>query len=82
MKQSNYIKIFTGNFAIVKRIVMELNAIDINPVVKDQAESAILGGFGGTLAPDFQEVFVHISEVEKTTPIIYKLTQDLNLENN
>ena len=58
MKDSNFVKIYTGNFAFVNRIVMELNALDISPVVKDQSESAILGGFGGTLAPDFQEIFV------------------------
>jgi hypothetical protein len=49
---------------------MELNTLDINPVIKDQAESAILGGFGGTMAPDFQEIFVHKDEVEKASKII------------
>ena len=56
---------------------MELNALDINPVVKDQSESAILGGFGGTLAPDFQEVFVHKSEVDQATAIVEKITKEL-----
>lgn len=77
MKDSNYINIYTGNFAIVKHIVIELNALDINPVIKDQSESAILGGFGGTSAPDFQEVFVHKSEVDQAIPIVKKITQEL-----
>lgn len=77
MKDSNYVKIFTGNFAVVQRIVMELNALDINPVIKDQSESAILGGFGGTLAPDFQEIFVHKSEVEKADPVVESITKEL-----
>lgn len=77
MTDSNYIKIYTGNFAVVKRITIELNAMDINPVVKDQAESAILGGFGGTAAPDFQEVFVHKDELEKATKVINDITSEL-----
>ncbi len=77
MKDSNFVKIYTGNFAFVNRIVMELNALDISPVVKDQSESAILGGFGGTLAPDFQEIFVHESEVEKAVPIVESVTKEL-----
>ena len=77
MTDSNYIKIYTGNFAVVKRITIELNALDINPVVKDQAESAILGGFGGSLAPDFQEVYVHKDELEKATKIVNDITSEL-----
>ena len=77
MKDSNYVNIYTGNFAIVQHIVMELNALDINPVIKDQSESAILGGFGGTLAPDFQEVFVHKSEVDQAIPVVEKITKEL-----
>ncbi|MFD0836093.1 putative signal transducing protein [Mariniflexile aquimaris] len=77
MKDSNFVKIYTGNFAFVNRIVMELNALDISPVVKDQSESAILGGFGGTLAPDFQEIFVHESEVDKAIPIVESVTKEM-----
>ncbi|MFG6687438.1 putative signal transducing protein [Mariniflexile sp. HNIBRBA6329] len=77
MTDSNYIKIYTGNFAVVKRITIELNDMDINPVVKDQAESAILGGFGGTLAPDFQEVYVHKDELEKATKVVNDITSEL-----
>ncbi|MBP0902261.1 putative signal transducing protein [Mariniflexile gromovii] len=77
MSDSNYIKIYTGNFAVVKRITIELNDMDINPVVKDQAESAILGGFGGTLAPDFQEVYVHKDELEKATKVVNDITSEL-----
>lgn len=77
MTDSNYIKIYTGNFAVVKRIMIELNDMDINPVVKDQAESAILGGFGGTLAPDFQEVYVHKDELEKATKVVNDITSEL-----
>ncbi|WP_445731423.1 DUF2007 domain-containing protein [Mariniflexile sp.] len=77
MTDSNFIKIYTGNFAVVNHIVMELNAIGINPVIKDQSESAILGGFGGTSAPDFQEVFVNKDELERATEVINTITKDL-----
>ncbi|WP_308993618.1 DUF2007 domain-containing protein [Mariniflexile litorale] len=77
MIDSNFIKIYTGNFAVVKRIAMELNTLNINPIIKDQAESAILGGFGGTLAPDFQEVFVHKDELERATEVINNITKEL-----
>ncbi|MEN3322138.1 DUF2007 domain-containing protein [Mariniflexile soesokkakense] len=77
MTDSNFIKIYTGNFAVVNRITIELNALDISPIIKDQSESAILGGFGGTLAPDFQEVFVHKDELDKALPIIENITNEL-----
>ncbi|MGK0253992.1 MAG: hypothetical protein ACI9OE_001478 [Mariniflexile sp.] len=77
MKDSNYEKIFTGNFAVVRRIEMELNALDINPIIKDQSESAILGGFGGTFAPDFQEVFVHKDELDRASEIVNNITSKL-----
>ena len=35
MTDSNYIKIFTGNFIIVQRIVNELEKIDINAIIKE-----------------------------------------------
>ncbi len=77
MTDSNFIKIYTGNFAVVKRIAIELNALDISPIIKDQSESAILGGFGGTLAPDFQEIFVHEDELEKANEVINNITKEL-----
>ncbi|CAH8286452.1 putative signal transducing protein [Mariniflexile fucanivorans] len=78
MTDSNFIKVYTGNFAVVKHIAMELNTLNINPIIKDQSESAILGGFGGTSAPDFQEVFVHKDELVRATEVINKITKDLD----
>lgn len=77
MPNSNFIKIYTGNFAIVKRIAMELDKIGISAVIKDQAESAILGGFGGSLAPDFQEVHVHQDEYTRALIVLNSITSDL-----
>lgn len=78
MSDLHFKKIYTGNFAIVKRMVMELNALGINPIVKDQAESAIMGGFGGSLAPDFQQIYVHQDELIKATKAIDSIIEELD----
>ncbi len=70
MTDSNYIKIFTGNFMIVQRIISELKAIHIYAVIKDPTESARLGGYGGGILPGFQEIFVNKDELDKAVPII------------
>lgn len=77
MSDSNYTKIFTGSFIIVQRIVSDLEKIDINPVVKDQTESARLAGFGGGIVPGFQEVFVHKDELDKAIEIVEKINASL-----
>lgn len=77
MNDSNYIKIFTGNFIIVKRIVFDLEKENIIPVVKDETESARLAGFGGGIIPGFQQIYIHKDELEKATPIIESITSEL-----
>ncbi|GAA3559541.1 putative signal transducing protein [Snuella lapsa] len=77
MKDSNYIKIYTGDFIIVQRIVTELEAIDINPIVKDQTESARLAGFGGGIVPGFQEIFVNKDELDTAVSIVQEITSEL-----
>ena len=81
MLNSNYLKIFTGNFIIVKRLVLELEKENIIPVVKDQNESARLAGFGGGNFPGFQEVFVNKDEHEKSILILEKMNSELENEN-
>ena len=77
MTDSNYIKIFTGDFIIVQRIVNDLKAIDINAIVKDTTESARLGGFGGGIVPGFQEVFVNKDELDRAVLIVQNITSEL-----
>jgi hypothetical protein len=77
MTDSNFIKIFTGNFIIVQRIVSELKKNDINAIVKDQTESARLAGFGGGIVPGFQQVFVHKDELDKSVEIIESINAEL-----
>ena len=77
MTDSNYIKIFTGNFIIVQRIVNELEKIDINAIIKDQTESARLAGFGGGIIPGFQQVFVHKDELDKAVNVVESISANL-----
>ncbi|GAL81349.1 hypothetical protein JCM19274_2425 [Algibacter lectus] len=47
MTDSNYIKVFSGDFIVVKRIISDLENENITAVIKDETESARLAGFGG-----------------------------------
>lgn len=77
MTDSNYIKIFTGSFIIVQLICDKLNAVDINPVVKDETESGRLAGFGSSIQ-GLQEIYVHVDELDKAVEIVETVTSDLN----
>ncbi|WP_418603790.1 putative signal transducing protein [Hwangdonia sp.] len=75
MSNSNYIKIFTGNFITVQRIVSDLEKTNIRPVVKDQSESARLAGFGPSI-PGQQELYVHKDELDKAVEIVETITSE------
>ncbi|MCH4553365.1 putative signal transducing protein [Aestuariibaculum lutulentum] len=77
MKNSEYTKIYTGDAIMVRRFILELEDAGMNPIVKDQTESARLAGFGGGILPGFQEIFVHQDELEKATQIINDVTSEL-----
>ncbi|KAB1067584.1 DUF2007 domain-containing protein [Tamlana haliotis] len=77
MSDSNFTKVYTGDFIIVKRIVSELENENISPIVKDQTESARLAGFGGGTFPGFQEIFVNNDELTKTLEIVSSITAAL-----
>ncbi|AUP81360.1 hypothetical protein C1H87_22620 [Flavivirga eckloniae] len=78
MEDSNYIKIFTGDFIIVQRIIDELKAINIHAIVKDTTESARLAGFGGGILPGFQEVFVNKDELDQAVLVVQSITSQLD----
>lgn len=77
MTDSNYIKVFTGDFITVKRILNDLQIEGITAVVKDETESARLAGFGGGIVPGFQEVYVHNDELDKALLIIEEINSEL-----
>ncbi|GAA3790622.1 DUF2007 domain-containing protein [Corallibacter vietnamensis] len=74
---SNYKKIYAGSFIIIQLIVSKLKAIGINPIVKDEAESGRLAGFG-TSTPNFQEVYVNSEEIEAAIPVVESVTSELH----
>ena len=76
MEESNYVKIYTGNFIVAQLIVDKLDAIGINAVVKDESESGRLGGFG-TYNQGTQEIYVNNDELDSAIPIVESVTADL-----
>jgi len=76
MTDSNFIKIFTGNFIIVQRIVAELEKIDINAIVKDETESGRLAGFGAPIQGQ-QEIFINKDELDKAVEIVKSTNTEL-----
>ena len=58
---SKYVHVFTGSMIEANRLVSDLSQININSIVKDEARSANLAGFG---VPNF--LFTHKMFVKKT----------------
>jgi len=67
--ETQYIKIFTGNFIMVQRIATLLQDIGISPVIKDESESGRLAGFGSSFQGQ-QEVYIHKDQLDKAVPIV------------
>lgn len=76
MNNSNYIKIFTGNFIIVQRIIFDLQKENINAIIKDETESGRLAGFGASIQGQ-QEIFVNKDEFNKATLILQNISKDI-----
>ena len=76
MSMANYVKIFSGSLVEVQLIKKELENVNIIPVIKDENESARLGGYGGYTSPGDQQVYVHNDEAIKALPIVEKLISE------
>ncbi len=76
MTDSNYIKIYTGNFIVVQLIKQRLEDIGINPIIKDETESGRLAGFGASL-PGMPEVHVHENELDKAVVIVESVRSEV-----
>lgn len=66
-----FVHIFSGSAVEVLALRDALQAVNIIPVIKDEAESARLAGFGAT--PNLQRVFVHPDEAAEAQSICNKL---------
>ena len=73
MSSPSYLHLFSGSSIDVLALRNALAEENINPVVKDEAESARLAGFGQT-APLMQRVFVHEDEYNKAKSILKQLS--------
>lgn len=77
MNDSNYRKIFHGNFIIVQRIITDLEKENISAVVKEQTETGLLKSVYGGTNSDYQEIYVHKDELDKALSILENITQEL-----
>lgn len=73
MSSPSYLHLFSGSSIDVLALRNALAEENISPVVKDEAESARLAGFGQT-APLMQRVFVHEDEYDKAKSILKQLS--------
>lgn len=76
MEESNYIKIYTGNFIVTQLMVDKLEAIGIRAIIKDESESGRLGGFG-TFNQGTQELYVNKDELDTALPIVESITAEM-----
>lgn len=76
MNESEYIKLYGGNFILVTRIRSELEAQGIVPIIKDEGESQRLAGYG-SLNQGFQELYVHENELKKATEILERVKTEM-----
>lgn len=67
---SNYTRIFIGNTIAAKRISNQLEEMGINPIIKNEAESARLAGFAPSMLNE-TEIYVHNDELEKAKKVIH-----------
>jgi len=70
--ESDYIKIYSGNALMGKRIELALLDLGIAPVVKDEGESARLAGFASSMLGNI-DIYVNEDEKEKATEVVLKI---------
>lgn len=76
MIDTEYTKVYSGNFIIIQRIVSALDDIGIKPIIKDETESGRLAGFGSSIQ-GFQELYVNNDELEKATEVINRVKAEM-----
>ena len=75
---SDYIKIYSGNFVVVRFLLSRLEEVNITPIIKDETESGRLAGFGSSIQ-GFQELFVHKNELDKAAPVIQAALAEMKI---
>ena len=77
MENSNYVRVFTGSFIMIQRLVQELEAVGINGIVKDESESGRLAGFGSSIQGQ-QDLYVNKDEELAAAKVIEAATSELD----
>jgi len=78
MTDSNYNKIYSGNFIVTQMIKDRLESEGISPIIKDESESGRLAGFGASIQ-GFQELYVGTEELTKAKAIVKAVTEELKV---
>jgi hypothetical protein len=78
MTNTDYTKIFSGNFIVVQMLRDRLESAGITPIVKDESESGRLAGFGASIQ-GFQEVYVSREELVSASAILKEVNEDLKV---
>lgn len=74
--ETEYVKIYTGDFLTSQRIQQRLEDIGINAVVKNEDESARLAGFANPV-PSLQDIYVHETELEKARTVVDAIKSEI-----
>ena len=69
---SDYTKIYTGNPFIVQQMVTQLQEMGIEPIIKDESESARLAGFAANIDGD-REIHVNHKEVDGAKAVVERV---------
>lgn len=80
MSNSDYTKVYQGNFILVTRVKEELEHMGIVPIIKDEGESQRLAGYG-SLNQGFQEVYVNNEELDKAMAIVDQVKRQMEATN-
>ena len=75
MIESNYTKVYTGNFIITQLIVDRLQEKGISAVVKDESESGRLAGFMASIQGQ-QELYVNNEELDDAVHIVEEVLSE------
>ncbi len=69
---SDYTKIYTGNPFIVQQMVTQLQEMGVEPIIKDESESARLAGFAANIDGD-REIHVNPKEVDGAIAVVERV---------
>lgn len=74
---SEFKKIYTGNPYITQRIVTKLQEMGVEPVVKDESESAHLAGFAANV-DGAREIHVNEEEYEGAALVVERVLSEIS----